>query len=91
MYQYYALDNATSCEATRSGVAIFTRIQHHIINQAMKLDIALHLCVDYWRLNAMSRADAYLMPRIEELIDQLGKAKYLTTLGDTARFQIPVG
>ena len=31
-------------------------------------------------LNSVSRADAYPMPRIEELFDQLVKGKYLTTL-----------
>ena len=39
----------------------------------------------------LSKADAYPMPRIEELIDGLGKAKYLSTL-DLAKWywQVPV-
>ena len=45
-----------------------------------KKDGSLRLCVDYRRLNSLSKADAYPMPRIEELIDVLGKAKYLSTL-----------
>ena len=35
----------------------------------------LRLCIDYWRLNAESQMDAYPMPRIDDLIDWLGKAK----------------
>ena len=30
------------------------------------------------KLNSVSRADAYPMPRIDKLIDRLGKAKYIT-------------
>ena len=45
-----------------------------------KKDGTLRLCVDYRRLNSVSKSDAYPMPRIDDLIDQLGKARYLTTL-----------
>ena len=40
-----------------------------------KKDKSLRLCVDYRRLNAVSKVEAYPMPRIDELIDQLGRAK----------------
>ena len=37
------------------------------------------MCLDYRRLNSVSRVEAYPMPRIDdELIDRLGKAKYIT-------------
>ena len=56
-----------------------------------KKDGTLRLCVDYRRLNTTTRADAYPMPRIEDMIDQLGKAKYLTTLDLTKGYwQVPV-
>ena len=42
-----------------------------------KKDGSLRLCVDYRRLNSISKADAYPMPRIDELIDGLGKARYI--------------
>ena len=44
----------------------------------VKKDGTLRLCVDYRRLNSVSKSDAYPMPRIDDLIDQLGKAR--TTL-----------
>lgn len=49
------------------------------------------MCVDYRRLNAIAEADAYPMPRVDDMIDALGKAKYITTL-DLARgyWQVPV-
>ena len=33
----------------------------------------LCLCVDFWKVNAVTRVDAYLMPRIDDLIEGLGK------------------
>ena len=56
-----------------------------------KKDGSLRLCVNYRRLNSISKADAYPMPRIDELIDGLGKARYISTL-DLAKgyWQVPV-
>ena len=45
-----------------------------------KRDKTLRLCVDYCKLNAVSQLEAYPMPRIEDLLDRLGKATFLTTL-----------
>ena len=42
-----------------------------------KKDGSLRICIDYRKLNAVSRTDAYPMPRIDDLIDLLGKAGYL--------------
>ena len=56
-----------------------------------KKDGSLRLCVDYRKLNSVAQMDAYPMPCIDKLIDQLGKARYLSTL-DLARgyWQVPV-
>ena len=56
-----------------------------------KKDGTLRLCIDYRRLNAESQMDAYPMPRIDDLIDRLGKAKFITTL-DLMRgyWQVPM-
>ena len=45
-----------------------------------KKDGSLRLCVDYRRLNGVTQSDAYLMPRVDKLIDRLGGAKFITTL-----------
>ena len=39
---------------------------------------ALRLCVDYRRLNAKTRKDAYPLPRIDESLDALGRAWYFS-------------
>ncbi len=56
-----------------------------------KKDGGIRLCVDYRRLNSVTPVDAYPMPRIDEIIDKLGQAKYITTI-DLARgyWQVPV-
>ena len=56
-----------------------------------KKDGTLRMCVDYQRLNVVSRVDAYPMPRVDDLIDRLGKAKFIITL-DLSRgyWQVPV-
>ena len=56
-----------------------------------KKDDTIRLCVDYRRLNAMTQVDAYPMPRIDDILDQVGQARYITTL-DLAKgyWQVPV-
>ena len=38
------------------------------------------ICVDYRKLNTVTKFDAYPMPRIDEMLDDIGNAKYIPTL-----------
>jgi len=40
----------------------------------------LRFCIDYRRLNAITKKDVYPLPRIDDILDQLGKAKYFISL-----------
>ncbi|KAL2089209.1 hypothetical protein ACEWY4_016108 [Coilia grayii] len=56
-----------------------------------KKDGSLGFCMDFRQLNAISAFDPYPMPRIDELIDRLGVAKYLTTLDlSKGYWQVPL-
>ena len=45
-----------------------------------KNDGTLCFCVDFLRLNSVSKSDAYPMPRDDELLDRVGQAKFISTL-----------
>ena len=45
-----------------------------------KKDGSNRICVDYRRLKAKTKFDAYPMPRINDLLDYIGQSKYLTML-----------
>lgn len=56
-----------------------------------KKDGSLRMCVDYRKLNSVTSPDTYNMPRVEELIDNLSEANYITTLDLTkGYYQVPV-
>ena len=45
-----------------------------------KKDSSLRFCVDYRKLNNVTRFDAYPLPRVDETLEALGGAKFFTTL-----------
>ena len=45
-----------------------------------KRDGSLRFCVDYRALNSVTKPDVFPLPRIDDLLEKLGKAKYFTTL-----------
>ena len=45
-----------------------------------KPDGTYRFCTDFWKLNAVTKADYFPLPRIEDCIDKIGRAKYVTTL-----------
>ncbi|KAL3997082.1 hypothetical protein ACER0C_009738 [Sarotherodon galilaeus] len=45
-----------------------------------KKDGSLCICIDFRKLNSISEFDAYPMPRIENLLEKIGAARYITTL-----------
>ena len=45
-----------------------------------KNDGSLRFCIDYRALNSVTKTDQFPLPRIDDLLDQLGRAKYFTTL-----------
>ena len=56
-----------------------------------KKDNTLQLCVDYRKLNAVTLDDIYQMPRVDDIIENLGEASYITTLDLTkGYYQVPV-
>ncbi len=56
-----------------------------------KTDSSVRFCVDYRRVNAVSKFDAYPMPRVDELLDRLGAARFYSTLDLTKGYwQIPL-
>ena len=54
-------------------------------------DGGIRLCVDYRRLNSVTRSDPFPLPRVDKLIDGLGNAKVISMLDVTRGYhQIPV-
>ncbi len=55
-----------------------------------KKDHTIRICVDYRKLNAKSRMDAYPVPRVDDMIDQVGNVCFISTLDLTKGYwQVP--
>ena len=56
-----------------------------------KKDGSLRLCVDFRKLNSVSEFDAYPMPRVDDVLDRLGSAQYISSIDMTKGYwQIPM-
>lgn len=56
-----------------------------------KPDNTVHFCNDFRKVNEVSEFDAYPMPRVDELIESLGNARFITTLDLTKGYwQVPL-
>jgi len=56
-----------------------------------KADGILHLYTDFRKVNAATVPDPFLLPCIKDLIDRIGKAKYLTKFDVTCGYwQVPL-
>ncbi|KYO17796.1 hypothetical protein Y1Q_0011472 [Alligator mississippiensis] len=56
-----------------------------------KPDGKIRLCVDFRKVNAVAKFNAYLMPRVDERIENIGQARYISTLDLMKGYwQVPV-
>ena len=56
-----------------------------------KKDSTLRMCADFRKLNSVTEDDIYPMKRIEEMIDALGEAQFISTIDlSKGYYQIPV-
>ncbi|KAL0148421.1 hypothetical protein M9458_056231 [Cirrhinus mrigala] len=61
------------------------------IVMVLKPDGTLCFCNDFRRLNEVSQFDGCPMPRVDELLDRLGRARYISTLDLTKGYwQVPL-
>uniref|UniRef100_A0A3Q1GC55 Gypsy retrotransposon integrase-like protein 1 n=1 Tax=Acanthochromis polyacanthus TaxID=80966 RepID=A0A3Q1GC55_9TELE len=46
----------------------------------LKKDGSIRFCIDFRKVNAQSAFDAYPLPRLDDLIERVGQARFITTL-----------
>ena len=56
-----------------------------------KKDHSIRICVDFRRLNALSEPALYPMPRVDDFIDRVGQARYISALDlSKGYWQVPM-
>ena len=51
---------------------------HHHVKLVPKPDNSYRMCTDYRKVNNISKTDSFPIPRIDDCIDKVGNAKYVT-------------
>lgn len=49
-------------------------------------EIKYRICIDFRKINSISVGDSFPLPRIDDILDSLGKARYFTTLDMTSGY-----
>jgi hypothetical protein len=56
-----------------------------------KKDGSIRFCIDYRRLNSVTKRDVYPIPRIDDLFDRLGRARFFSSIDLASGYwQIPI-
>ena len=45
-----------------------------------KKDRSLRFYIDYWNPNSVTKGDTFPLPQIDDMLDQLGRSKFFSTL-----------
>jgi len=46
-----------------------------------KADGIYHFCIDFRKVNAITKSDSFLLPRVEDYIDYIGNSWYISKFG----------
>ena len=66
----YMLDNHIAVPSSSSWASPCLLVE--------KMDKSPRCCTDFCKVNAVSKPDSYPLPRVEDCIDQVGAAKYVS-------------
>ena len=61
------------------------------MHSRVKTDKSYRMCTDYRKVNSVTKTDSFPIPRVEDCIDKIGNAKYITKFDLLKGFwQIPL-
>ncbi|KAI2653741.1 Retrovirus-related Pol polyprotein from transposon 17.6 [Labeo rohita] len=87
--QLYHINLLKRWVGTREQLAAIAKAEPAVV--VPKPDGTLRFCNDFRKLNEVSEFDGYPMPRVDELLDRLGRARFITTLDLTKGYwQVPL-